>query len=267
MERLSGMNLPPEAVVSSRQVKTVCECKESCFVDAECRGCASEPLPGGGQMCHFTNTNLTSTNLTSANGSVAFIKHGMCDAPYVIVEGVGCIFVSKQLMNFSDAVSRGCPPGFRLFDPVSDQEFWNVASYLRYQYARYRPDGKCGPSFPLSDGAPAACDTALMYNIPCCLANGTCAGLKPCTCDGCVDFKALTRGFWTSLTKIGTEWKFANGRVIPSAVNSSVWGPNEPKANNLCAAMWNAPQFNYFYNLAALQCNTTLIPFVCHRKI
>ncbi|XP_018023498.1 uncharacterized protein LOC108679393 [Hyalella azteca] len=269
MERLSGRKLPQNSVVSSRPVKSVCECKNSCFDDLDCRGCESEPLPNGRQMCHFTNTNFTKSDFSTSNGSVSFIKHGLCDPPYFPLDGVGCIFVSSEPLLFHEAVISGCPPGFRLFTPSDDQQYWAATKYLLEKYLQPRDDGKCGPNFPLADGTPAACNRTGPGPAMCCRSNGTCTNETLCTAPGSVDYRALTKSMWTSLTMVGSEWKFDNGRVIPNATGSSYWGPYDPKSGTAiqCAAMWYAPGRDTLYHLANADCNSYKAPSFCHRRI
>ena len=58
--------------------------------------------------------------------------------------------------------------------------------------SKVRVDGKCGASFPLSDGSPAECNVA--SNDYCCSEWGFCGSTDlHCTCEKCVNYRTLER--------------------------------------------------------------------------
>ncbi|XP_066284111.1 uncharacterized protein [Branchiostoma lanceolatum] len=56
--------------------------------------------------------------------------------------------------------------------------------------ARIRPDGRCGPDFPVEEGVPGECDAT--GRTPCCSADGLCGNSElHCDCPGCIDYSLL----------------------------------------------------------------------------
>ena len=56
---------------------------------------------------------------------------------------------------------------------------------------KWRPDRKCGKTYPLPDGTPAQCDPD--GDIPCCSDDGSCSLDKSdCLCTDCVDYRFVT---------------------------------------------------------------------------
>ncbi|XP_078594532.1 uncharacterized protein LOC144872343 [Branchiostoma floridae x Branchiostoma japonicum] len=56
--------------------------------------------------------------------------------------------------------------------------------------ARIRPDGRCGPDFPVEGGVPGECDAT--GRTPCCSADGQCGSSElHCDCPGCIDYSLL----------------------------------------------------------------------------
>jgi len=88
---------------------------------------------------------------------------------------------------------------------------------------RYRPDGRCGPTFPLEDGGPTECDPNSEYW--CCSEHGYCGGTdEHCYCDTCANYRPLdfkAGGSVRSDRRCGKEFP------LPSGLESECDGSSE----------------------------------------
>eukprot|EP00123_Amoebidium_parasiticum_P007105 comp17879_c0_seq1/m.18101 comp17879_c0_seq1/g.18101 ORF comp17879_c0_seq1/g.18101 comp17879_c0_seq1/m.18101 type:complete len:643 (-) comp17879_c0_seq1:25-1953(-) len=78
---------------------------------------------------------------------------------------------------------------------------FDIIGFNSTKFGNFRPDGRCGPSYPGPFGGPAACDNE--GPVPCCNSFGFCAPDEPqyCTCATCVDY----RQFWRNDGRCGTN--------------------------------------------------------------
>jgi|ERR1711874_48404 len=74
-----------------------------------------------------------------------------------------------------------------------------------------RPDGKCGPLYPLSDGSVAECDPNSEYW--CCSEHGFCGGTQEhCYCDTCVNYRPVqVSGSVRTDRRCGPEFPLPDG--------------------------------------------------------
>ena len=100
-------------------------------------------------------------------------KHGHCGNTDEICD---C-----GVVNMGNNVWRECVD----YRPI--YEVWRESGGKK----RWRPDGQCGPKFPLPDGSPAECDPD--SENPCCddVENNCRGHLKGCMCTACVDYRLV----------------------------------------------------------------------------
>lgn len=133
----------------------------------------------------------------------------------------------------------------------------------------WRNDGRCGASFPTSNGLPSRCPTATEFqaeektqerqsaepflrNAPCCSLTGWCGvGIQHCECSGCIDYRKVMRQKRVHQSRANAKFS----KVLPSRSISA-----QAKVQSSLSDEEHA-KMNGFQSSFAVTCSLTC--FIC----